>query len=282
MEKKQLREHFDLLSDWFEAQGRIPSSAERKADFALYLVNAIHVKAYELIAPSCHDKEVLDLGCSIGTGEIILKDFAQRIVAVDDDETRMALAKQHASAPNVEFVLIDATKSPFPDESFDVVVAFQVIEHIPPTQVGTFLEQCRRLLRPGGTLFLTTPNRRFRLWPFQKPLNRDHYQEFSVARLEKVLRNYFSSVEMAGIRGVDWIERIERTRMHRSMMDVYIRYPILRFFGRSPSFNRRKQLRKWYWLGQFEPLFEKFDMNNSFFKTAQTDIAIDLFARCTK
>jgi 2-polyprenyl-3-methyl-5-hydroxy-6-metoxy-1,4-benzoquinol methylase len=53
----------------------------------------------------------------------------------------------------------DAQRPVFEDESFDLIVAGDVIEHV-PDQDG-FVAGCRRLLRPGGTLFLATPNRVF-------------------------------------------------------------------------------------------------------------------------
>ena len=62
--------------------------------------------------------------------------------------------------PGVRFLGGDATALPFPDESFDTVTMFDVIEHVPADAVA--LREAWRVLRPGGHLLLSTPNEHWR------------------------------------------------------------------------------------------------------------------------
>lgn len=63
------------------------------------------------------------------------------------------------SARRFGLAVADATRLPFPDKSFDVIVCSEVLEHIP--DFGAALKECARLLKPGGRLAVTVP----RFWP---------------------------------------------------------------------------------------------------------------------
>ena len=101
---------------------------------------------------------VLDLGCGIGhmsrrIGRWFSNqgvDPASRVLATD-------VSRERFSAHEVQFVQMDARhKLPIQDGSLDLVVSVEVIEHI--SQPYEFLDQCRRLLKPGGMLVFSTPN----------------------------------------------------------------------------------------------------------------------------
>lgn len=67
------------------------------------------------------------------------------------------IAKERFSAHEVRFVQMDARQAlPIAQGSLDCIVSIEVIEHI--SQPYEFLDQCRRLLKPGGTLVFSTPN----------------------------------------------------------------------------------------------------------------------------
>jgi SAM-dependent methyltransferase len=81
-----------------------------------------------------------------------------------------------------------------PDNSFDTVVSFQVIEHIQNDRL--FLQEIQRVLKPGGVALLTTPNRSLSL-----TRNPWHVREYLASELKAIASPVFSEVELKGITG---------------------------------------------------------------------------------
>jgi len=68
-------------------------------------------------------------------------------------------------------MLVGREALPFADESFDLVTMIELIEHLPMEAVNNLLDEARRVLKPGGSLVVTTPNYGS-LWPLlEKALN---------------------------------------------------------------------------------------------------------------
>jgi len=198
-------------------------------DFLLYLK---HLKAYDFARELCRDKIVLDIGCGSGYGPRLIAQNAREVVAVDIDEMAIQYCRNHYSAPNLMFTKI-APGFPLPFEAgtFDVVTAFQVIEHIQPNYVRDFCLDVRRILKNGGQFLLTTPNRKLRLLPFQRPWNKEHYKEYTGRTLYKVLRKSFTDVKIKGLRATHTIEAIEMQRVKQDPFIVYFVVPYVACFG---------------------------------------------------
>lgn len=81
-----------------------------------------------------------------------------------------------------------------PDNAYDSVVSFQVIEHIQDDML--FLKEIHRVLKPGGVALLTTPNRKMSL-----TRNPWHIREYLPHELKTLAENFFSSVQIKGIAG---------------------------------------------------------------------------------
>ena len=98
---------------------------------------------------------VLDAGCGVGGTSAALHVRGADVIAVDRDPARLD-AVQH-TLPDIDVEQADLEELPFPDESFDVIVLQDVIEHVAaPYEV---LCELARVLVPGGVLYLSTPNR---------------------------------------------------------------------------------------------------------------------------
>ena len=101
---------------------------------------------------------VLDAGCGSGGIAVSFAEECDRAVGLDiknkfgDAGARLAREK---GVDNASFVQGDGTCLPFDDESFDLVLSHSVIEHVHSAE--SYLAECRRVLRPGGVLFLQTP-----------------------------------------------------------------------------------------------------------------------------
>jgi len=101
-------------------------------------------------------KEVLDLGCFSG---YMMKQFIKNGNKTIGTDTNKMFIK-HCQDDGLNVFYIDSEKRlPFANSSFDVVVAGELIEHIYDT--NKFLEECNRILRPGGELIISTPNMGF-------------------------------------------------------------------------------------------------------------------------
>lgn len=157
--------------------------------------NPLHqrlLKAYIAAVDHCHG-DVLEVGCGEGRGIPWLLEKASTFTAID--KLGGVLYDLQKKYPAAKFNSVNIPPfSGVPDNAFDVVVSFQVIEHIQQDHV--FLEEIRRVLRPGGIALITTPNRKMTL-----TRNPWHVREYLAGELTLLAKKYFSSVDMKGITG---------------------------------------------------------------------------------
>lgn len=106
----------------------------------------------DLIARLAPNARLLDAGC--GAGVPVTKSLAQfaRVIGVDFSEGQLALARQ--LVPNAEFLCQDLTALGFPDHSFDAIVSYYAIIHIPRVHHPALYQSFFRLLKPNGSALL--------------------------------------------------------------------------------------------------------------------------------
>ena len=155
-----------------------------------------HEVVYQQLAPRCAGVEVLEAGCGEGYGADLISRVARRVIALDYDETTVAHVR--ARYPRVEVMHGNLAELPLADASVDVVVNFQVIEHLwDQTQ---FVRECARVLRPSGLLMVSTPNRITFSPGRDTPINPFHTRELNADELTRLLVDAgFTSVSMSGV-----------------------------------------------------------------------------------
>ena len=116
-----------------------------------------HLARYAFAARLAAGKRVLDAGCGSGYGTAALAEIAASVTGVDVAAEAIAHAREHYPAPNVQFLEGSCEALPVPDASQDLVVAFEVIEHLADWRA--FLAETLRVLAPGGVAVISTPNK---------------------------------------------------------------------------------------------------------------------------
>jgi SAM-dependent methyltransferase len=155
-----------------------------------------HEVAYTAVLPFCRGAVVLEAGCGEGYGADRIAGTAWRLLAVDYDSA--AVAHVRRAYPRVPVVRGNLAALPVADGAIDVVACLQVIEHL-WDQPG-FLRECARVLRPAGTLLLSTPNR-LTFSPGNEALNPFHARELSPAELADLLTaGGFGVTRLLGLR----------------------------------------------------------------------------------
>jgi SAM-dependent methyltransferase len=155
-----------------------------------------HQVVYQRLATHCVGRDVLEAGCGEGYGADLIAGTARRVVAVDYDEA--AVAHVRSRYPRVEVMQANLAELPLPDASMDVVVNFQVIEHLwDQTQ---FVKECARVLRPSGLLLMSTPNRITFSPGRDTPINPFHTRELNADELTELLVDSgFAQVSVSGL-----------------------------------------------------------------------------------
>jgi SAM-dependent methyltransferase len=155
-----------------------------------------HQVVYQRLAPQCAGREVLEAGCGEGYGADLIAGVARRVVAVDYDEA--AVAHVRSRYARVEVMQANLAELPLPDASFDVVVNFQVIEHL--WDQAQFVAECARVLRSSGLLMVSTPNRITFSPGRDTPINPFHTRELNADELTELLVDAgFSEVSLSGL-----------------------------------------------------------------------------------
>jgi SAM-dependent methyltransferase len=120
---------------------------------------------------------VLDLGCGEGA---LLQAAGLRGIGVDLNPERLALAVEKG----LRVVRADGGSLPFADDTFDVVVCMEVLEHVP--RIEPVISEVARVLRPGGRWIISVPSVTLRSWYEMRKDHRpyycdadEHYREFT-------------------------------------------------------------------------------------------------------
>ena len=157
--------------------------------------NPIHQRLFKayVVAEPYVTGDVLEVGCGEGRGIEKLKKHARSFTAVD--KIRPVIDQLKQKHPDATFLSMNIPPlSGLEDNAYDLVVSFQVIEHIKDDV--SFLKEIYRVMRPGGTALLTTPNRRLTL-----TRNPWHIREYVSEELEAIARKIFPEVTVKGITG---------------------------------------------------------------------------------
>lgn len=141
---------------------------------------------------------VLDIACGTGFGtDIIASRTSGKVTGGDIAQEAIDECNGRWSRSNLEFKVLDGTKLAFPDNYFDKIVSFETIEHT--GQYREMAAEFARVLRPGGLLILSTPNREVSS-PDGVIVNPYHIQEFTVEELKQILQQAFPHIELSGQR----------------------------------------------------------------------------------
>lgn len=247
-----------------------------------------HFSAYLFAEKFVSKKDVLEIGCGMGYGSHHLAKHANSVTAIDMSNQRISYCKEHyPKEENIEFMLSDGTNIPFEKNSFDIVISFQVIEHIGRKDVEYYLAGIKKVLKDGGILIITTPNKKLRLLPFQKPWNPEHMIEYDKKTFEKLLSRYFDDLEVCGVCGSEKIFKIESSRVKQSYLMVYLLGPLnnlitkkmikLGFRDEVKSFSSKKDFIQ---KTLSEEEFKKFSVNDFKISKNCPRESLDLIAVC--
>ena len=120
-----------------------------------------HLSRYRWAANFCHNADVLDIPCGTGYGSRILSEVGPGFNVyrgVDIDGESIHYAQDNYALPGARFFQGDMTKIELAPNSIDKILCFEGIEHISMDDKVLFINEMWRILRPGGTFIISTPN----------------------------------------------------------------------------------------------------------------------------
>ena len=217
---------------------------------------------------------VLELGCGVGRGIEAIANVCSHYAGIDKNPRLLQVLQQKYS----QFSFIEQTMPPLQgveDSSFDEVISFQVIEHIQDDHL--FLKEVKRVLKPGGTAIITTPNAKLSL-----TRNPWHVREYTATQLKQLLEGFFSAVTISGIYGSDRVAQYYE--QNKTSVRKIVRFDIFKLQQRLPQqllqviYPILNRLNRQYLMKQNIALVAAIDINDYYLK-AEPDGGFDLF--CT-
>jgi 2-polyprenyl-3-methyl-5-hydroxy-6-metoxy-1,4-benzoquinol methylase len=116
------------------------------------------ISLYTYASQFVEKKTCLDIACGEGYGSRYLAlHGATWVIGGDISLQAIQHAQRTHSLPNNHFLVLDAETLPFRDNSFDIIISLETIEHL--SHPGKILKECKRVLKPGAYLLLSTPDR---------------------------------------------------------------------------------------------------------------------------
>jgi ubiquinone/menaquinone biosynthesis C-methylase UbiE len=163
-------------------------------------VKVEHQARYEFASRFVKDKVVIDCACGTGAGtSLYLGAGAAQVLAFDVSESAVAETAARCNSPRVKAQFADALHLPLPDDYADVYISLETIEHI--EQDEEFLQEVKRVLKPGGLFICSTPNRTLTnpgSAISDQPFNSFHVREYARQEFAGLLGRYFPAISLYG------------------------------------------------------------------------------------
>jgi SAM-dependent methyltransferase len=187
-----------------------------------------HEARYQFAGAFVKGKRVLDLACGAGIGtSYLLRAGARSCTGVDVSQEAVNFASEHYPGPR--FLLGDGLNIPLGDESVDVVVSFETMEHV--SDQSRFLAECYRVLIPGGVFVGSTPHDPVLRWI--DPGNPFHLHEFSVQKMAELLSAKFRDIHLFAQSPVVYPVTVAKQLCVRVLNLLRLTEPVLRMMGKS-------------------------------------------------
>jgi SAM-dependent methyltransferase len=161
-----------------------------------------HLHRYAVAQEACRGKRVLDIASGEGYGSALLASVALEVTGVDVSEEAVSHARHTYPRENLRFILGRAESVPMPDDSVDVVVSFETLEHL--DDHDAMLGELKRVLRPDGLLIISTPDRSnypdSRIVEGEPEANPFHIRELNVQEFKTLVARHFAHSKFLGQR----------------------------------------------------------------------------------
>lgn len=155
----------------------LPRTGERQVDPDN--VAPDHRKRYELAANLLPGSKVLDAGCGVGYGSLILADAGCAVVGIDNSPEAIEYANWRCSHPSIQYMVGDIA---YINQQFDAVVALEIIEHVKNPE--TLLHHWRQVSR---ALFASVPNES--VLPYSKDKFPFHFRHYRPDEFRQLLHD---------------------------------------------------------------------------------------------
>lgn len=173
-------------------------TAERSTALNVAELPEVYRCPYDHGARLADGKVCLDTGCGIGTLTNYMGTNAKSMIGIDYNVDAIENARR-AFTNYASYQLMDCRKLEFADATFDVVLSFEFLEHLNEEDQHKYLREVIRVLKPGGVVCLSTPNRastdKYNATIQKQFDNEWHLREMHEDELLKLLGQYFSSIQ---------------------------------------------------------------------------------------
>lgn len=168
-------------------------SGERLETF-IYGRDAVdHLHRYGIALSFIKDKTVLDIACGEGYGTNLMGNSASFVYGVDIDPDTIEAAKRKYKKENIQYATGSTSAIPLEDNSVDVVISFETIEH--HDQHDEMLKEIKRVLKPGGIVMISTPDKLY--YTDQRNFkNQFHIKELYKKEFSDLVSGYFKNQQL--------------------------------------------------------------------------------------
>lgn len=154
-----------------------------------------HWHRYHWLSPFLNNQTIADLACGEGYGSALLAQHAHQVTGIDIDSDTIEQARtKYKKSNNLEYIKANVLKTPLADGSMDVVTSFETLEHL--TEHQQLLTEFKRILKPGGTLVISTPDKD--VYSGSETHNEFHLKELSQAEFKELISTHFEHVVYFG------------------------------------------------------------------------------------
>ena len=183
----------------YENDSQLSWTGERISSALTGEIQLEHIHRYLLAREYAEDKEVLDIACGEGFGSAILAKSARSVVGVDIAMEAVQHAAIRYQLDNVRFRQGSCAAIPLDNDSVDLVVSFETIEH--HDEHLAMMAEIKRVLRPPGVLIISSPDKKeYSVTP--KYVNPFHVRELSREEFEDLIQAHFKYLALLSQRMV--------------------------------------------------------------------------------